>query len=100
MASLPFVKRNKTHFRFAELGFFGFLMRVLSTIPRSCGFPSKCPFFLGFAFGLGPDLCMAAREAMLLQHRLVLLSIDSENKCLGLVTMDEKCLTWLSEITA
>ena len=33
MASLPVVRRTRTHFRFAELGFFGFLITVFITTP-------------------------------------------------------------------
>lgn len=39
--SFPVESRTRTHFRFAELGFFGFLTRVFNTTPLAKGFPSR-----------------------------------------------------------
>ncbi|KRY37358.1 hypothetical protein T01_1559 [Trichinella spiralis] len=35
--SLPLVSRTSTHFRFAEFGFFGFLINTFKTTPLICG---------------------------------------------------------------
>lgn len=54
--SLPVDKRTITHFRFAELGFFGFRITVCMTTPFANGFPSK-GFFFFLYFLYGPNRC-------------------------------------------
>lgn len=54
VTSLPLLNRTRTHFRFAEFGFLGFLIRVLKTTPRRNGRQSSGP-------GLGGGLLKAPR---------------------------------------
>ena len=59
--SLPLLSRTRTHLRLAEFGFFGFLIRVFSTTPLSCGRPSVA-LGLFLLFG-APFLCIHSKDA-------------------------------------
>ena len=64
VTSLPVLNLIRTHFRFAEFGFLGFLMITLRTIPFSCGRPSMAFFCLMSLLFFGGPLCILCKLAM------------------------------------
>lgn len=62
--SLPVDSLTSTHFRFAELGFLGFLMRTLRMTPFANGFPSR-GWRSGRTLWWGPVRCIWFKLAML-----------------------------------
>lgn len=62
-ASFPLERRTRAHLRFAELGFFGFLIMVFRTIALSCGRPKVALTFLGGGEGF-PLRCIWLRVAI------------------------------------
>ena len=55
ISSFPLLRRTRQHFRLAELGFLGDMIRVCSMMPFICGLPLMGPRDLGFRF-MGPFL--------------------------------------------